>query len=301
MRRLVILGFLLFAPTAEAAYDPAWSFHLSDTRPAVAPAITSTLSQRSGESATRRVSVRYPPQFGFNPGFSAKGCAPEQEQADACPESSRIGTTRAVTVLGSFSGPVYLTEDFRVLAYLRGLGGAIGRKFEGKLYLESDGSIETVFDDLPNLQATFAEIAVEGGSRGLVLTPRRCGRYILTGSFTSHAGDRVTRTVPIDIADCAERPVISKLRTRPRRFRRRTTVRWRLSQPASRTSVSVQRLGRAGWRELRTLDGPGRLGANSLRISARRLRPGRYRFVLRAEGRGGMLSRSRSVRARRLR
>jgi hypothetical protein len=301
MRRLAVLVFLLFAPAAEAAYEPAWSFHLSDNRPAVAPAITSTLSQRSGESATRRVSVRYPSEFGFNPGFSAKGCTPAQEQADACPESSRIGTTRAVTVLGTFSGPVYLTEDFRVLAYLRGLGGAIGQRFEGKLYLGADGSIETIFDHLPNFQATFAEIAVEGGSRGLVLTPRRCGRYILTGSFTSHAGDRVTRTVPIETAGCAERPVISKLRAKPRRFRRRTTVRWRLSQPASRTNVSVQRLGRSGWRELRTAAGPGRLGANSLRISGRRLRPGHYRFVLRAEGRGGMISRSRSVRARRVR
>src|SRR4051812_13832302 len=114
MRRLVVLGFLLFAPAAEASYDPAWSFHLSDDRPAVAPVITSTLSQGSGESPTRRVSVRYPQQFGFNAGFSVKGCTPAQEQADACPESSRIGSTRAVTVLGTFSGPVYITDDFRV-------------------------------------------------------------------------------------------------------------------------------------------------------------------------------------------
>src|SRR3954451_16441573 len=247
MRRLAVLAFLLFAPAAEAAYEPAWSFHLSDNRPAVAPAITSTLSQKSGESATRRVSVRYPQQFGFNPGFSAKGCTPAQEQADACPEPSRIGPTRAVTVLGTFSGPVYLTEDFRLLAYLRGLGGAIGRKFEGKLYLGSDGSIETVFDDLPNFQATFAEIAVEGGSRGLLLTPRRCGRYSVHGAFDSHAGDHVTRTLQVQIAGCPLRPIVSGVRLRPRRFRRRTVLRWRLSQPANRTTVSVQRLGRAGW------------------------------------------------------
>jgi hypothetical protein len=299
MRRLAVLGFLLFAPAAQAAYEPHWSFHLSDTRPAAVPAIVSTATQSQGESATRRVSVRYPPQFGFNPGFSVKGCTPAQEQADACPESSRIGTTRAVTVLGTFSGPVYFTEDFRLLAYLRGLGGAIGRRFEGKLYLGSDGSVETVFDDLPNFQATHAEIAVEGGSRGIVLTPRRCGRYSLTGTFTSHAGETVRRTLPVDISGCAVRPVISRVRAKPRRFRRRTVLKWRLSQPASRTSVSVQRLGRSGWRELRTLAGPGRVGGNSLRISGRRLRPGRYRFVLRAEGR--MLSRSRSVRVRRLR
>jgi hypothetical protein len=225
------------------------------------------------------------------------GCTRAQEEADACPESSRIGRNRAVTALGEFSGPVYLSEDFRLLAYLRGLAGVVGDKFEGKLYLNADGSVETVFDNLPNFQATVAEIAIEGGRRGVLLTPRRCDRYTVTGTFESHAGDRVTRTVPITIAGCAVRPVISRLRARPRRFRRRTTLTWRLSAPAVRTSVSVQRLSRRGWHELRTL----RASGNSLRISGRRLRPGRYRFVVRARGSGGMLSRSRSVRARRLR
>jgi hypothetical protein len=297
---LLALGSLTFASSATAAYRPAWSFSLSDTRPATAPALSSTLTQAPGESASRRVAVRYPPEFGFNPGFSVAGCTAAQEQADACPESSRIGTTRAVTALGAFSGPVYLTEDFRLLSYLRGLG-VIGQKFEGKLYLGADGSVETVFDDLPNFQATVAEIAVEGGRRGILLTPRRCGRYTLTGTFASHAGDRVTRTVPVDISGCSARPVISRLRARPRRFRRRTILSWQLSQPAARSSVSVQRLGRRGWRELRTLSASGRIGRNSLRLSGRRLRPGRYRFVVRATGRGGMLSRSQSVRARRLR
>jgi len=301
MRPLALLAFLIFAPAAQAAYEPAWSFHLSDTRPASAPGVVSTLTQAQGESATRRVAVHYPPQFGFNPGFSVAGCAPAQEQEDACPDSSRIGATRAVTVLGSFSGPVYLTGDFRLIAYLRGLGGAVGQKFEGKLYLDPDGSVETVFDNLPNFQATVAEISVEGGSRGILQTPRRCGRYELEGVFESHAGDRVQRRVPVQVAGCAVRPVISRVRIRPRRFRRRALLRWRLSQPVSRTSVSVQRLRRGEWLELRTLRGPGRAGLNSMRISGRRLRPGRYRFVLRARGRDGMLSRSLSARAKRLR
>ena len=292
---------LAAAPAAEAAYRPVFSLKLSDTRPAAAPAVTATLTQAMGESANRRIAVRYPPQFGFNPGFAVTGCTPSQEQADACPQSSRLGSSRAVTALGSFSGPVYITEDFRVLAYLRGLGGAIGQKFEGKLYLGPDGSVETVFDDLPNFSATFSEIAVEGGSRGILLTPRACGNYTVKGTFTSHAGETVTALVPVAIQGCVERPAITGLRARPRRFRRRTTLSWRLSQPATRTTVSVQRLRRSGWRELRTLVASGRAGRNALRISGRRLRPGRYRFVLRAEGPNRLLSRSRSVRATRLR
>jgi hypothetical protein len=302
--RRVLITLLACAPlmlpaAASGAYDPSWSFRFGDSRAAVAPSVTSILTLPSGNSATSRVSVVYPPDFGFNPGFAVNGCTPAQEQADACPESSRIGTTRGVTALGEFSGPMYLTEDFRLRGYLRGVAG-LGAEFEGRFYIGGDGSVETVFDNLPNFQATQAEISVQGGSRGILLTPRRCGRYTVKGTFTSHAGETARRTVPVEISRCAARPVISRLRARPRRFRRRTVLSWRLSQAVPRTSISVQRLGRGGWRELRRLRGPGSAGRNSLRLSGRRLRPGRYRFVAQAKGRTGMLSRARSARARRV-
>jgi hypothetical protein len=288
---------LVAVAPVEAAYSPAFSLTLSDGRPAAAPAVTATVTQAPGESASRRLAVRYPPQFGFNPGFAVTGCAAAQEQAGACPEASRIGTSRAVTILGTFSGPVYLSEDFRLLSYLQGPAGVPEQKLEGKLYLHPDGSIETVFDDLPNFPATLAETAVEGGSRGLLLTPRHCGSYSVAGSFTSHDGEEAGSDVAIAITGCPERPVIGGLRVRPRRFRVHTTLRWRLSQAARRTSVSVQRLAGSHWRELRILAGPGRLGENRLRVGGRWLRPGRYRFVLRALGRDGLASRSRAVRA----
>jgi hypothetical protein len=292
---LVACAALAAAPSVEAAYQPTFSLHMSDTRPASAPAVTATLTQAQGEEASRRLAVRYPPQFGFNPGFAVRGCEPVEERADACPESSRIGSSRAVNLLGTFSGPVYLTADFRLLSYLRGLGGAVGERFEGKLYLHPDGSVEVVFDDLPNFPATLAETSVEGGSRGILLTPRQCGRYNVTGNFTSHGGEQVTAEVPIEVSGCPGRPVVMGLRVRPRRFSAWTTLSWRLSEPALRTSVSDQRLQRSRWRELRRLVGPARIGANSLRISRRNLRAGRYRFVLRAVGRSGLVSRSRSV------
>jgi hypothetical protein len=282
-------------PAAQAAYRPQFSLELSDTRPAAAPAVTARVTQSPGESANRRLALRYPPQFGFNPGFAVQGCAPAAEQVDACPESSRIGSSRAVNLLGEFSGPVYITPDFRLLSYLNGPGGAARQKLEGKLYLRPDGSVETVFDNLPNFPTTLAETTVEGGSRGVLLTPRTCGRYTLTGSFTSHADEQVTAERPVDVAGCPNRPVITALRARPRRFRTHTTLAWRLSQPALHTSVSVQRLERSRWRELRRVRGPGRLRGNRLRIGRRGLRPGRYRFVLRAVSRDGLVSLSRFV------
>jgi hypothetical protein len=297
---LVVCAPLALAPAANAAYDPHFSLELSDTRPASAPAITSTLTQRSGESANRRIAVRFPPQFGFNPAFSVSGCTAAEERASACPESSRLGSERVESMLGSFSGPVYLSEDFRLLVYLRGLAGAVQQKYEGKLYLHPDGGVEIVFDNLPNVSATLAEIATGGGSRGLVLTPLDCGRYNVTGTFTSHSGDTVERVLPIAIRGCAEAPLITRPRARPRRFRRRTLLSWRLSEAGRRTTVSVQRLRGGEWRELRRLRGPARAGGNRLRVSGRRLHPGRYRFVLRAEGPGAFVSRARVVRVRRL-
>lgn len=286
---------LALAAPAEAAYRPAFSLTLSDGRPAAAPAVTARITQEPGESASRRLAVRYPPQFGFNPGFAVTGCAASQETAGACPEESRVGSSRAVTLLGTFSGPVYLSQDFRLLAYLRGPAGLPEQKLEGKFYVHSDGGIEVVFDDLPNLPATLAETTVEGGSRGLLLTPRRCGSYRVAGSFTGHGGEEARSDVPVEIAGCTQRPVISALRARPRRFRAHTTLRWRLSRAAGRTDVSVQRLAGSRWRELRIVAGPGRIGENRLRVGSRRLRPGRYRFVLRAIGRDGLASHSRSV------
>jgi hypothetical protein len=289
---------LAAATSAQAAYAPSFSLDLSDRSPAAAPTVVARVSQAPGESANRRLAVRYPPQFGFNPGFAVTGCPPANEQANTCPESSRIGRSRAVTLLGEFSGPVYITPDFRLLSYLDGFGGVGRQRFEGRLYLDPDGSIETVFDNLPDLPTLVAETRVEGGSRGILLTPRRCGRYTVTGSFTSHASEQVTRNLPIDVAGCPGRPAITALHARPRRFRTRTVLAWRLSQPALRTSVSVQKLERSRWHELRRLRGSGRLGSNSLRIGARRLRPGRYRLVLRAVAGRRLVSRARAVSVR---
>jgi hypothetical protein len=297
---LLVCGALAPVPTASAAYRPEFALELSDTRPAAAPSVTARVTQAPGESANRRLAVRYPPQFGFNPGFAVTGCGAADEQANSCPESSRIGSSRAVTVLGTFTGPVYFTPDFRLLSYLGGPGGVGSQKFEGRLYLRPDGSIEAVFDNLPNLPTTLAETTVEGGSRGILLNPRACGRYKVTGSFTSHSDEEATSELPIDIAGCPPRPVITAPRARPRRFRTRTTLAWTLSEPALYTSVSVQRLARGRWLELRRLRGPGGAGENTLRIASRRLQPGRYRFMLRAVGRE-RLSRSRAVAATLLR
>src|SRR5207249_1313370 len=115
----------------------------------------------------------------------------------------------------------------------------------------------------------------------------------VTGTFTSHSGVTVRRVVPVAIRGCSEAPVISRLRARPRRFRRRTVLSWWLSEAGRRTTVSVQRLAHGEWRELRRLRASARAGANSTRVSGRRLRAGRYRFLLRAEGPGAFVSRAR--------
>ena len=45
---------------AAAAYAPALALEFGSTEPGVVPSLTSTMTQSSGESATRTARIRYP-------------------------------------------------------------------------------------------------------------------------------------------------------------------------------------------------------------------------------------------------
>ena len=297
---------------ASAAYAPTLAIEFGSTEPGVAPSLTSTMTQSSGESATRTARIRYPQQFGFNPAFAVDGCTPAQEQAGACPEASRIGSAQAQTSLGTFSGEVYFTTDFRVLIFLRDATGLIQQKVVGTIRVLDDGSREVTIDDLPDVPSTFSQVALEGGSKGILLNPRNCGTYSLRAQFESHAGELATSEPSVEIAGCRTGPLIEAVRVKPPRFRPTdggsgkhtggATVSWRLSETADRTEIALQHRTPKSWHQFKTLDGPGDAGRNELRLTGRLrgrvLSPGSYRVVLRAIGPDGATSPSRATRFR---
>jgi hypothetical protein len=297
---------------AAGAYAPTLAVELGSAEPGVAPSLTSTMTQSSGESATRTARIRYSPEFGFNPAFAVVGCTPAQEQAGACPEASQIGAARAQTPLGTFAGEVHFTTDFRLVIFLRDATGLIQQKVVGTFRVLEDGSREVVLDNLPNAPSTFSQVALEGGSKGILLNPRNCGTYSVTAHFESHAGEVATSEPSVEIAGCRTGPRITAVRVRPPRFRPTdgssgkgnggATVSWQLSEGADRTDIALQRRTPESWRQFKTLRGSGDAGRNELRLTGRlrgrALPPDSYRVVLRAIGPDGAISPSRANRFR---
>jgi hypothetical protein len=293
-----------------AAYAPNFSVELGSPAPGIAPSVTTTVTQSEGETATRTVRVHYPPQFGFNPSFSAPGCTPAQEQAAQCPPASRIGSAEAATGLGRFAGEVYFTSDYRLAIFLRDFTGLLVTEVVGTFRVLEDGTREVALENLPDVPATSSVVALEGGSRGLLLTPENCAVYKVRALFESHEGEAVTTESPIEIAGCEGRLLIEALRVRPRHFsapdgrsgNRGATLSWRLTRSAAWTDIAVERRAEGSWRRITTLRGSAGAGQNELhlpgRLPARAQRPGRYRVVLRAVAADGARSPSRATQFR---
>jgi hypothetical protein len=262
--------------------------------PAAAAALTATVTQAPGESATQTERVRFPPQFGFNPALRVTHCTAADERAARCPDTSRIGTAMASTMFGDFAGGVFLTTDFRFVVFLRGLAGLVEQEVSGYLLLHGDGSVESVLDGLPDVAATSASVSFDSGPRSLLLTPRACGTYDLEARFVSHAGDQVTRTVGVQIGGCDSTPRIERAGVSPDRLSvggRRAVVSWRLSEAGAATLVEVDRIVRIGRfdgrrRELR-IHTDARAGAN--RVAIRALPAGRYQVMLKTMSARGRL------------
>ena len=226
---------VLGAPApALAAYDPQFSLKVEPATPNTASAITGVVTQAAGETAGRTVRVILPPGFGPNSESRLAVCGAAEEAASVCPAASRMGTATAVVpalgIYPTLTGPVFYGglagTQFRLLAFL---DGAVPQKLEALAGLRPDGSVETVFDNLPNLLVTSFTLALDGGERSLLRTPSQCGTSDASAVFLSHAGEQITRTSPLTIAGCSASgsgpasgaPAAARWPGRPRRPPRR--------------------------------------------------------------------------------
>jgi hypothetical protein len=269
---------LAFSAPALAAYAPRLEAQVDPATPGAPSALLLTLRQAPGETASRTEVVRYPPVFRFNPGFAVTGCPADREAASDCPDSSRIGSVAVESELGPFSGPLYLTEDFRFVIFLRGFAGLVQQKIEGFMRVASDGYVETVIDALPPVRATFAQVRLEPGARSLLLTPTHCGTYPLEGRFTSHNDETFVSRAPVTVAGCVARPDVTELRARARTGR--IAVSWILSQGGQGATLDLDRRTDARpwvrWRRVRSVAASASSGPNRAVLAGAgggRLRP----------------------------
>src|SRR5436309_15587293 len=153
---------LAVASPAGAAYAPRFSFSVDPSTPDTAATIKSTITQASGETASKTVSVTIPPGFSPNlPVLNSVGrCNPAADASVPCPASSKIGT--AATTVEAFG----MTFNLTGAAFYGGpsAGNALTQvllivfpdtpigpmKVAGTATPQPDGSIQTIFDNLPN-------------------------------------------------------------------------------------------------------------------------------------------------------
>ena len=282
------------APGAIASFSPKLSIAFQPSTASTAPAVTSTLSYRPGDTPPKTIRVHYPPQFGFNPDFGVTGCPPAAESSDSCPAASQIGAANAQTPLGEFSGPVYFTPDYRLLIYLRGAGGLVQSKFVGYFQEAPDGGFDAVVDNLPDFPASSSSITLEGGTKSPLLTPAACGTYPIVGHFISQNDEGATATAQVTITGCDSQPTIERVWLSHPTLRRTArhgasdTLHWDLSATGGRTRVSLQRLQMIrGLQIQHTIwSRPAGVsnGINSLRFKAsvrgHPLSPGHYQLVV---------------------
>jgi hypothetical protein len=283
---------LALTGTASAAYAPQLQIKLDPPTAAKAPAITSIVSQRAGETASKTVRVSFPVGFGPQLGAKVNSCQPADEANQACPPDTQLGTAKAsATVLGlpaEFVGTVHLAgvqgARFRLVIFLH--SSTFGdQKIVGQAENRPDGGYDTTFDNLPDVLVTHFELDLAGGERALLQNPAKCGTYVFKAAFTSQQGEQATGQFPVDITGCAAKTA-KPLTLGAVKLARDGSVRFTLGAPATGT-VTIKRAGR----KVLAKRFSGAAGPN--RVRTRRLKAGRYVVAITAKGADGKVVRAR--------
>jgi hypothetical protein len=317
---VVALCMLALPSAAFSAYAPKLEVKIEPATADGPTAITSTITQATGEDASKTVKVFFPRGFQANASAKVSGCSAADADAKACKPDSQVGNALAeATGVGTLEGPVHLITDpgkIHLAMFLKGgPAGLVEQRIDGVVTIQPDGSFLSTFDNLPDVQTTLFKLSFLGGDKSLVLTPRTCGTFPFKGEFTSQKGEAAKSESAVDITGCSgggTKPEIEAASTSPRRFRpvrtvaqrtRRgygTRLRWTLSQETAGTRIKVERKVGRSYRKVSSFVGTGKEGANSLKYEGRTgsgkpLRAGAYRFSLQTTSRTGVKSSVRRV------
>jgi hypothetical protein len=301
---------LAIAAPASAAYAPQFSFRLDPSTANTPATISSTVTQAAGETPTKTATITLPSGFTPNPTNALATCTAAQELTIACPAESQMGSLTAAVLGLNLSGPVYFGgvtgTAFRLIGVLDPTG--LQQKIIGVSSLKPDGTITTVFDNLPPILATAFTLVLDGGNKALIKTPSKCGSAPVNAAFVSQTGETSSTSTPIDITGCsasapsttapgatpkpsapgsATKPT-APLRVGAGKLARSGLVTFSLSAPA-RVTVTVTRAGKRVGR--RTVS--GKKGVNRVRLG-KKVKSGRYKVSLSAVDAAGRTVRKNS-------
>jgi hypothetical protein len=208
-------------------FAPSFAVTPSELVPHVPTGLDATLSmpQENGpdglaEADLRSATVTLPEGVSVNPS-SADGlqaCNDEQlklgvEGVASCPEASKIGTLTVTSpaLAHAVGGSIFLRpqlsddpasgEMFRVALEIRSDEDGVDVKLPAQIKLDpATGRLTTVIRESPQLPVSSVALHFKDGPRAPLTTPRGCGTYTTTGTFTSWSGRTVSTNSQFSIS-----------------------------------------------------------------------------------------------------
>jgi hypothetical protein len=170
------------------------------------PPLTTIITQKEGEAATKSSAVTLSSPLSPNVSAIANVCSTADYSADTCPAKSRVGSAQVISpVLATpLSGPVRLVENPnglpKVVVYLNGV---INTRLQGEVTLTTQGST-TTFASIPDVPLSRFRLDFIGGPNGLVDTLADLCKTpaSLAAEFKSHSGKTVTLASKAAVKGC---------------------------------------------------------------------------------------------------
>jgi hypothetical protein len=223
-------------PGEQLPFELTFSGGSANTQAGAFSPFTVTIGRPDGNQAIEKIDLELPPGLAALIS-SVEQCSDPQSvplettEEPACPAGSQIGTTTAVSGLGtkpvSLSGKVYLTEGyggapFGLLAVTEAKAGPFNLGFvnvRSQLFVNKETAAVTVISEaIPQMvkgvpaQIKELNVTVERpGNEPFEFNPTKCEGLSITGSVTGHESGSYPIAEPFPISNCASLPFTPKL------------------------------------------------------------------------------------------
>jgi hypothetical protein len=169
-------------------------------------ALTSTITQASGQAATQQVRLTLP--FGLLPRSDASSRACTASDPSTCPASATVGSATVDTPMSRqpLSGRVVLiaapnggTPGTAIV-----FGAPFGITLTGTSSTSASGQLVTTYSNMPDVPLSSVSVTLNGGSDSLLVDGGTLcfGSPKLTAAFTGHNGATASSTAPLAVSGC---------------------------------------------------------------------------------------------------